>query len=215
MIRATLSRIVIFTYCICTALLPSCSDDAPKLSAVKAFVMLDFQTATSAPTAKLAVFVGSDSDIRRAQSIKVASEGSGYEWRAENPVRFTGNDSQWTGFTDFVCPQNALPPAGSYSVFYTDARDRQEQADFIIHYPESITHIQAADAEAFSVDERTNYLAVYDKNNALIFWGADSFFGERDAIFSMYHDAAYYRKCFELTRATVLCLLPPVTRDHN
>ncbi len=215
MIKATLSGIVIFTCFICTALFSSCSDDAPKLSAVKAFVMLDFQTETSASAAKLAVFVGTDSDIRRVQSINVSNEGTGYEWHAENPVRFTGNDSQWTGFTDFVCPQNALPPPGTYSVFYTDARDRQEQTDFVIHYPESLARMKASDAEALTDDERTNYLAVYDKNNVLIFWGAVASFGEREALFSMHPDAAYYRRCIELTRATVLCLLPPVTRTLN
>lgn len=197
-------------YAVCAVFI-SCSDSDIKISYVKAFTVLDYRNSMDKPDARLAVFVETPAGIGRAENIKIKSEKDGFEWVSDNLIKFTNADAQWAACLNFVCPNNAIIPSGSYTLKLTDAEGKEESANFAIYYPEKTVFKNAAEFETSVAGDFQEFLASYDERGQMLSYDAGAL--APSAVFAARAAAAYSRRCLELTQGSVYCLMPPVYRD--
>lgn len=208
MMRHFYRRFLLYAVC---AVFISCSDSDIKISYVKAFTVLDYRNSVDKPDARLAVFVETPAGIGRAENIKIKSEKDGFEWVSDNLIKFTNADAQWAACLNFVCPNNAIIPSGSYTLKLTDAEGQDEIANFMIYYPENTAFKNAAELEKSLAGSFREFLASYDEKGLMLSYDAEAL--APSAVFAARPAAAYCRRCLELTQGSVYCLMPPIYRD--
>ena len=194
--------------------LSSCSHSDVKVSYVKAFTVLDYREPDKPPEIRLAVFVETSNGVNRAECIKIRSIAADYEWIANKLLKISNSDSQWASCVNFVCPNNAIIPEGSYELNFMDAQNKEEKTSFSIFYPENIELKNASALEDSVSGNFVEYTAGYDKNGLMLRYEGGQDRKDMSAIFSETQDVLYCRRCLELTQGTVYCLMPPVNRNN-
>lgn len=192
----------------------SCSDSEPKMISGTGYVVFDFKDTESLPSQRLSVFVEASSDVRRVSRILVSSRESSYEWSCENPLVFSEDKRKWTGYTDFVCPENVPLPLGIYDVRYFDAEERISDVIVTVMYDKDILSMTSEAAENNLSGKSNEKIAAYDRNRTLIYFDGrkDSWKSDED-IFSSLEDAESIRRVLVLFSENSICLLPPVFRE--
>lgn len=191
----------------------SCSDSDVKISYVKVFTILDYREPTQSPEIRLAVFVETSNGVNRAESVKIHSRASDYEWVSDKLIKISNSDTQWASCVNFVCPNNTLIPEGSYELNFIDAQNKEEKTAFSIFYPENIELKNASALEESLNNNFVESTAAYDKNGVMLSYESGQDKKDMSAVFEENTDVAYCRRCLELTQGTVYCLMPPVYRE--
>jgi len=110
----------------------SCSSSLPDVKAVRAVSIFDYTDGDSYPRMRLAVFTETGSDVRRAESIRIVSKETGWEWKADDVEIFSSDAKMWAGYTNFVSPGDRAIPQGAYTLFYTDALGHDAESSFSV-----------------------------------------------------------------------------------
>lgn len=191
-----------------------CADSEPKLLSADATVVFDYRNENAAASAKLSVFVETESDAHRVEKISVVSRSSQYEWTAFEPVIIAGDKKQWAGYTDFVCPASRKIPAGVYRLVYTDGEGREVETAFSVFYPDALATCTAADVRSVLGGDFLEQVAVFDGNDALLYYGLKKGgWTEPADIFSAIKDSVCYRTCLVVKNATAVCVLPEIYKE--
>ena len=193
----------------------SCSSSLPDVKAVRAVSIFDYTDGDSYPRMRLAVFTEAGSDVRRAESIRIVSKETGWEWKADDVEIFSSDAKMWAGYTNFVSPGDRAIPQGAYTLFYTDALGHDAESSFSVFYPASLRRTRAGEAKeklGTGVSER---IAVYDEEDVLIYfdvrkaeWKSD------DDVWREMGNASLMRLCFSNADASVLCFMPFIDRPE-
>ena len=69
---------------------------------------------------RLAVFTEAESDVRRAESIRIVSKETGWEGKADDVEIFSSDAKMWAGYTNFVSPGDRAIPQGAYTLFLAE-----------------------------------------------------------------------------------------------
>lgn len=207
---------IVFSVLLAVALfcVSGCSESDPKLLSADATVVFDFQSEHSVASSRLSVFVETESDAHRVEKISVVSRSTQYEWSAFEPVIIASDKKQWAGYTDFVCPASRQIPAGIYRFVYTDGEGREAETSFSVFYPDELVSCTASDVRAVLGDEFLEQVAVFDGNDALLYYGLKKDgWTEPAALFSSVKDSVCYRTCLVVKNATAVCVLPAIYKE--
>jgi len=193
----------------------SCSLSAPDVKGVKAAAVFEYADEDSDPRMRLAVFAEAGSDVRRAESIRIASKETGWEWKADDVEIFSSDTKQWAGYTNFVSPGSGAIPQGAYTFFYTDALGDDAESSFSVFYPASLARTRSGEAKAALGKAVRERIAVYDKEDVLIYfdvrkpeWKTD------DDVWHDMENAFRMRLCFLNADKSVLCFMPFIDRSE-
>ena len=193
----------------------SCSSSLPDVKAVRAVSIFDYTDGDSYPRMRLAVFTEAESDVRRAESIRIVSNETGWEWKARSVQIFESDAKMWAGYTNFVSPGDRAIPQGAYTLFYTDALGHDAESSFSVFYPASLRRTRAGEAKeklGTGVSER---IAVYNEEDVLIYFDARKAEWKTDD--DVWHDmenAFRMRLCFLNADMSVLCFMPFIDRPE-
>lgn len=158
---------VLCILCLCAG----CAGSDAELESASGIVVLDYRAEGAPPSVRLSVFAQTASDARRAESLKIASEATGFEWAADEPLVMEADKSRFVYYPDFVTAAPEKIPAGAYRLDYTDAEGNCVQSLFSVSYPEELADSDAAAAETFFQGRAEERLAVYDGNGVLLYFG--------------------------------------------
>ena len=208
-VRAFLRRCAVFVCGILCFIAVSCADSEPRVVSAKGSVVFDYASEDSFPVARLAVFVQTESEVRRVSSVQVDSRESGYRWHISAPRMFKSGDRQWVCYTNLLPPEHDRVPQGAYDVRYIDAAGEEAEAGFTIAYAERLLRTKAEGVSAELPAAAEESVALYNADDVLIYFGRrkDSW-NERSGILRDYGTAAYLRRCISADGERVVCLLP-------
>ena len=193
----------------------SCSSSAPDVKAVRAVSVFDYADGDSYPRMHLAVFSEAGSDVRRAESIRIVSKETGWEWKADGVEIFSSDAKQWAGYTNFVSSGDRSIPQGAYTFFFTDALGHDAESSFSVFYPASLARTRSGEAKAALGKAVRERIAVYDKEDVLIYFDARKAEWKTDD--DVWHDmenAFRMRLCFLNADKSVLCFMPFIDRSE-
>ncbi len=186
----------------------SCADSTPELILATGAAVFDYSDENSLPQLRLAVFVQMDSEVQRADSLEMESRESGYNWRVSSPRLFKNGEKKWACYTNLQPPVNEPLPAGIYDFRYNDAAGEVASSSFIVAYPKALLTAKAGDVPNL-VTGATEDIALYDKNNVLIFLGKKrSNWTNNAAILRDFNGAVTKRICLSADSNRLVCLMP-------
>lgn len=218
-VLAFFRRFVVFSCgALCLASV-SCADSEPDIVSATGALVFDYATDESLPASRLAVFVQTESDVRRVSSLLVVHEETGYRWYVTAPDMIKGGDKQWACAPHLLPPENGRIPAGEYALWYTDAAGEEAESAFTVAYAEKLFGTTADGVTAVMTGATEDSLALYDKDDVLIYFGKrKNGWNENADILRDYGTAYYLRHCIAADGNRVVCLLPAeylIARDEE
>lgn len=194
----------------------SCANSVPSMSSATAFLVCDFKRADLEKDLRLAVFAETENDVRRTDSIKITNDADGLEWLVTQPVFIkNARQSQWTGYTQLVYPDGKRIPPGIYRILYTDATGKTDEITFSVNFSDKIYTAKISDFPQIFENNFSEKIAAFDENENLVFYNVKDANWQTDKdIFAALTNAAYIRKCYISTNSSVICVLPPVSREN-
>ena len=186
----------------------SCADAEPELILATSSVVFDYADDAGLPQTRLAVFVQMDSEVQRAERLEMENRDTGYNWRVSAPRLFTNGDKKWACYTNLQPPAHVDLPAGVYDFRYIDAAGEEATSSFIVSYPSALLKTKSDEAAAFLSSIAEN-LALYDKNNVLVYFGKPrSNWTSNAAILRDFNAAVTKRRCLSSDNNRVVCMMP-------
>ena len=203
----------------CTGLFMSCSQNLPEVASADYSVIFDYSDETTLPSARLSVFANSASEVRRYQRIKITSLENGWCWDTEILAMLESDDTQWTGCTNLVPPENEKLPVGTYEITYYNADEKEYSLTVDVKYDIQFYDVLLpALPEVMSKKRGIEKIAVYDKEHILIYFGdrTEEFLTTR-AIWNRYREAASYQVIWYADKGNLICVTPekPVTPEEG
>ena len=197
---------------VCTSLLAwtfsSCADAAPELVSVTGTMVFDYEDSDSLPSARLAVFVQTSTEVQRVDSLLAVSRDDGYNWRIDSPQQFKSGDRQWACYTNLQSAENVRFPKGVYDFQYVDAAGEEAWTSFVVSYPDELFETKSGDIKSV-LSSLSDSVALYDKSNMLIYFGKNkSNWNSNANIIREYPAAVTIRHCLSNSGNRVVCLLP-------
>ncbi len=188
----------------------SCSQNTPELYSPDYSVIFDYEDEETQPSARLAIFASSSTDVRRFQRIVITSLETGYSWDTDVIARLEDNNEQWAGCTNIVAPVDEKIPTGKYQISYYNADEKECQVTLDVKYDAEIYDVLLPSlAEFMSKKHGIEKIAIYDIDHVLLFFGdrTEELLTTRD-IWNTYRQAASYQVIWYSRNGNVICIAP-------
>ena len=197
----------------------SCSQNAADIKESEMSVIFEYTDEETLPSARLCLFIESESDTRRSEKILLSSPKEGFEWSAKDLIHIKSGDRSWSGYTNFVMQGTQRFPCDSYSLILQNADEDEAVQTVDFSYDEAFYEMKAFEAEEkMKENEAVKKIAIYDENGILLYYDVqtDNLSSVRK-MWNMFSNASYYNVIWQAKDNTVLCIMPKrlVIPDEN
>lgn len=197
----------------------SCSQATADIKTGEMSVIFEYQDEESLPSARLCLFIESESDTRRSEELLLSSPKEGFEWSSRDLIHIKSGDRSWSGYTNFVMQRDQHFPCDSYSLVLRNADENQALQKLDFSYDEDFYEIKACQAEEKMKEaEADKKIAIYDEKGILLYYDiqTDNLNSVRK-MWNMFSNASYYNIVWQAKDKTVLCIMPKrlVIPDEN
>lgn len=197
----------------------SCSQNPADIKESELSVIFEYTDEESLPSARMSVFIESESDTRRSQEILLSSGAQGFEWSAKDLIHIKSGNRSWSGYTNFVMQNRQHFPCDSYSLIIRNADENEASQSIDFSYNEDFYELKSSEAEEkMTADEAVKKLAIYDENGILLYYDVqtDNLSSARK-MWNMFSNASYYNVVWQAKDKSVLCIMPKrlVIPDEN
>ncbi len=195
--------------CLASALLFSCADSEAGILAVNASVVFDYKDGFSAPETSLSVFVQTEHEAQRADSIKVMRPDEKISWTITEPVMIKNGDNEWAGYSVLLPAEGKAIENGEYRVVYTDAAGNEAEGLFTVNYKKELLSSNASSIRVSAGVSLSENVALFDKDMNMLFYGrAKSTWRTNPGILRDYSRAAYIRRVLSTSSGSLLFKQP-------
>ncbi len=191
----------------------SCSDSVPKINNVNQSVIMDFSDEQSPAVVSLSVFIQSDSEVRKIDSLTLTNVNSSLSWTSRTIELLQGkNNKFWAGYSNFKAVQGTFFPQGRYTVLIEDKAGNESESSFILNIPEEIKKGNLKSIRAYLSGNSVQFLkniAIYDGENNLLFLGEENEnFSTDEQFIKKYPEGVKKRPVYLVNGGTVTILFP-------
>lgn len=191
----------------------SCSDSVPKINNVNQSVIMDFSDEQSPAVVSLSVFIQSDSEVRKIDSLTLTNVNSSLSWTSRTIELLQGkNNKFWAGYSNFKAVQGTFFPQGRYTVLIEDKAGNESESSFILNIPEEIKKGNLKSIRAYLSGNSVQFLkniAIYDGENNLLFLGEENEnFSTDEQFIKKYPEGVKKRPVYLINGGTVTILFP-------
>lgn len=191
----------------------SCSDSVPKINSVNQSVIMDFSDEQSPAVVSLSVFIQSDSEVRKIDSLTLTNVNSSLSWTSRTIELLQGkNNKFWAGYSNFKAVQGTFFPQGRYTVLIEDKAGNESESSFILNIPEEIKKGELKSIRAYLSGNSVQFLkniAIYDGENNLLFLGEENEnFSTDEQFIKKYPEGVKKRPVYLINGGTVTILFP-------
>lgn len=191
----------------------SCSDSVPKINSVNQSVIMDFSDEQSPAVVSLSVFIQSDSEVRKIDSLTLTNVNSSLSWTSRTIELLQGkNNKFWAGYSNFKAVQGTFFPQGRYTVLIEDKAGNESESSFILNIPEEIKKGDLKSIRAYLSGNSVQFLkniAIYDGENNLLFLGEENEnFSTDEQFIKKYPEGVKKRPVYLVNGGTVTILFP-------
>ncbi|MBQ0051003.1 MAG: hypothetical protein KBT11_02940 [Treponema sp.] len=189
-------------------LLYSCADSEADVVFSAGTVIFDFADEETVANTRLAVYVQTSSEVQRADYFTAENEDSGWIWTVHSPEMFSVDSKQYAFASNLRSPQGESIPQGKYNVVYYDAAGKSDEMAFEVKYNKDLLKVKSEKSPEL-VPNKTEYLAIYDNQDELLFMGKrKNNWRDNAAILKDYKIGHKIRVCYANPSNTVVCLMP-------
>lgn len=190
----------------------ACKQVSPEMRSVSACVIFEYSDYETLPNARLSIYIDSNSDVRRIDSIELNSLTTDFKWKIENEEIQLIADSkkQWAGNSNLYMPYKNQFPTGQYELIYKNADEKFLKSKTRLNYDSAFYEKFAGEIPAFMESKKgKKQIAIFDKEKKMIYFGEQKEeLKNNRAIWLKYKDAAFYKEIWTLSDNSVMCILP-------
>ena len=197
----------------------SCSQNAADIKESELSVIYEYIDEETLPSARMCVFIESESDTRRCEEIFLCSQKDGFEWTSDELVHIKSGERSWSGYTNFVMQAKQRFPNDSYNLVLKNADEQEASENFDFSYDEAFYELNAVEAEKkLKAEDAVKKLAIYDENGILLYYDVqtDKLDSARK-MWNMFSNASYYNIIWQSKDNSTICIMPKrlVIPDEN
>lgn len=186
----------------------SCTQTVPEVKMAKSTVIFDYTDSAAFPEARLAVYVQSETNVNRYDSLKLTSPFPGYMWETKEISKLVLSNKTYVGYTNFSLPEGMKLPAGNYTAVYVNADEKNAEINVSVNYDSKIYDLKSSEIDKYMMDNNGDKkIAVYDSDNVLIFYGDYDFTSSED-VKRKYKNGNTYNIVWNCMAGSVMCILP-------
>lgn len=195
----------------------ACSQNLPEVRSGNCGLIAEYKTLDSYPKIKLSVFVQSESEIRRYESLNVKAVTSDYSWTVTDLIKNTENKKSFVGYNNFVMPDSVKFPTGAYNITVKTLDDEEDDLSLSLNYDTSIYKLKGSKVTEYIKNKSfRKKIAAYTEDGYLVFYGqlnGDNSTLERLA--NNYSEAVYYNEVYVGPGSTITFIMPQQTFERN
>ena len=202
--------LTISLFCFFTALFTGCQQVVPELSQSSYSVIFDYDKENAKPESRLCIFLESESDVRRYDSVKIISKETGYIWNIDEIARIKADGRQWAGNTNSVVPENEKIPNGLYEITFYNADEKNTTVSMNVSYDTAVYELKLEKVEEYMANHNaTNKIVIYDEDGAILYFGekTEETATVRD-IWNNYINAKTYQDIWCTNNDVIICIMP-------
>ena len=174
---------------------------------------MDFSDEQSPAVVSLSVFIQSDSEVRKIDSLTLTNVNSSLSWTSRTIELLQGkNNKFWAGYSNFKAVQGTFFPQGRYTVLIEDKAGNESESSFILNIPEEIKKGNLKSIRAYLSGNSVQFLkniAIYDGENNLLFLGEENEnFSTDEQFIKKYPEGVKKRPVYLINGGTVTILFP-------
>lgn len=199
-----------FIFIFCFLFIISCSQESTVIKEINSKIIYEYKDNNSFPKQRLSVFVATNSDVRKFDSIKISDTTSDFYWDTQDLFRFSVSDKNYAGYPSFVLPDGDIFADGLYNMTITTKSNEKMDYDFNLNYKKEFVTVKVDVAvEEMKKNGATENICILDNNNKLIYFGnkSDDLRSNRD-IWLRYNNAESYNTVWILDNRATMCILP-------
>ena len=188
----------------------SCSQSVPELTKSNYSVVFDYLEGKDLPSARLSVFMESESDIRRYNRIQITSKESGFIWDFDEISKLSSNGIQWAGNTNLIVPQNEEIPEGLYEIIYYNADEKNNVVYMTISYDTNLYSMTSEEvSEYMKSNNAISEIVIYDADGNILYFGNKTQqFSNVRGIWNTFSNADSYQEIWSTPGRFTICILP-------
>lgn len=195
--------------CFSSVLLFSCAEAEAGILAVNASVVFEYKDSSSEPETSLSVFVQTEHEAQRADSIKVMRPDEKISWTITEPVMIKSGDNEWAGYSVLLPAEGKTIENGEYRVAYTDAAGNEAEGLFTVNYKKEILSSNVSSIRSAAGVSLSENVALFDKDMNMLFYGrAKSAWRTNPGILRDYSRAAYIRRVLSTSSGNLVFKQP-------
>ncbi len=201
---------IVFFSILFLLILSSCSQNEPKIEYAKPVVVFEYSSKDVLPKQRFSVFVESESDVRRVESICIIDNESKKEWRTSDIQKIDVSGRMFVGNSNLAIPENTDLANGTYTFVYYTKDEKESRVDFTLDYDKEIKNIEFVNINKYVTEHRfIKNIVIYDSLSNCLYYGleTDSLKNEKDII-KQYKNAEYYAIVWVNSTNTIFCILP-------
>ena len=173
-------------------------------------VIFDYDKENAKPESRLCIFLESESDVRRYDSVKIISKETGYIWNIDEIARIKADGRQWAGNTNIVVPENEKIPNGLYEITFYNADEKNTTVSMNVSYDTTVYELKLEKVEEYMANHNaTNKIVIYDEDGAILYFGekTEETTTVRD-IWNNYINAKTYQDIWCTNNDVIICIMP-------
>lgn len=188
----------------------SCSQNVPELTKSNYSVIFDYLEEEKLPSARLSVFMESDSDVRRYNRIQITSKESGFIWDFDEISRLNTNGTQWAGNTNLIVPENEEIPEGLYEIIYYNADEKNDLVYMSVTYDTNLYSMTSEEvSEYMKKNNAISEIVIYDADGNILYFGTKTLnFSNVRGIWNAFSNADSYQDVWSSPGRFTICILP-------
>lgn len=188
----------------------SCSQEATVIKEINSKIIYEYKDAQTLPSQRLSVFVATNGDVRKFDSLYVKDLESDFYWETKDLFRFTNGDKNYAGYSSFIVPEGDSFNDGEYSLVINTKSKEELAYNFNLTYNKDFIKMKFADAlQEMKNNGAVENICIYDEDGKIIYYGkrSEDLYTNRD-IWLKYNNAAKYNSIWALDNRAIMCIMP-------
>lgn len=149
----------------------SCSSsDETSIAATNASLVFDYSQ-NKTPDVYLSVFVQTENEAQRADSLKISDRQNNLSWTVTKPVLVSNDKKKWAGYPLLRAADGKKIENGEYEILYTDAAGNEASSVFSVDYDSALLETEFELVRNVVSSALSQIMIIYDKNMNMLFYG--------------------------------------------
>ena len=201
------NKIVISLSALTAASFISCSNTVPQIHNTSCSVVFDYSNYDELPQARLSIFVETNSNPRRFDSIIVTCDQNEYIWEATDLILAADDKNTYCGTTSLVMPANEQIPCGEYTITFHQSDDEEEIIKRPLTYDKTPYTLKGKEISKSFSGERM--LKIYGSEKEILYYGPRTAeLKDARGIWNNYSNAVEFQESWIGQNGTVICNMP-------
>ena len=149
----------------------SCSaSDETSIAATNASLVFDYSQ-NKTPDVYLSVFVQTENEAQRSDSLKISDRQNNLSWTVTKPVLISNDKKKWAGYPLLKATDGKKIENGEYEILYTDAAGNEASSVFSVDYDSALLETEFELVRNVVSSALSQITIIYDKNMNMLFYG--------------------------------------------